>query len=378
MDLTWSDADLEFQAQARDWLRANAPGPLPSGDTREGFAEHVAWEQFLNAEGWSVVTWPRAFGGRDASHLQGLLFDEEYHRAGAPQRVTQNGLFLLAPTLFAAGTQEQRERILPPMAAARELWCQAWSEPGAGSDLAALTSRATRDDDRGGWVLNGQKTWSTRGAFCTHAFGLFRSGPAGRHRDLTYVMVALDAPGVTVRGFDRLDGDEGFADLFLDDVFVPDRDVIGRAQQGWRVAMTTASNERGLTLRPPGRFLAAVDRLRDLIMVSPAGADPALRQRLVECWLDARSYELHTLASVADLEDGGELGARASVAKLHWSTLDIRLHELALDVLGPLAQQDREWTRGFLFSLAGPIYAGTNEIQRDIVAEKLLGMPRSR
>jgi hypothetical protein len=264
------------------------------------------------------------------------------------------------------------------MAAAQDLWCQAWSEPGSGSDLASLTSRAVRDPD-GGWRLRGQKTWSTRGAFCTHAFGLFRTDPdAGRHRGLTYFLVPLDSPGVTVRGFSRLDGDEGFADLYFDDVHVPDDAVLGPVDGGWGVAMATAAGERGLTLRSPGRFLATFERLRRLALARPGGPDDVTVDRLVDCWLDAQAYAQHTNEVVTRITSGEKVGAEASLSKLHWSQLDVRMHELALDVLGPEAALDGPWTRGHQFSLAGPIYAGTNEIQRDIVAERLLGLPRSR
>ena len=381
MDLTDSAPDTEFRHEARAWLRANVPArPLPSGDTRAGFAAHVQWERQLFEAGWSVVSWPKEYGGRDVDLWQWLIFEEEYYRAGAPQRVTQNGIFLLAPTVFRFGSREQQQRILPRMAAAEDLWCQAWSEPGAGSDLAALSSRATRDDDAGGWRLNGHKTWSTRGAFCTHAFGLFRSGgpDQARHRGLTYVMVPLDAPGVTVRGFSRLDGDEGFADLYFQDVFVPDADVLGDRHDGWRVAMATTGSERGLTLRSPGRYRATFERLRALARARPGGVDQRLADELVSCWLDVEAYTRYTEQTVTRIIDGTETGARSSLNKLHWSELDVRLHELALELLGPEAALDGPWTRGHQFSLAGPIYAGTNEIQRDIVAERLLGLPRSR
>src|SRR5689334_16525094 len=269
VDLTDTPAEAEFRAEARAWLRANVPAePLPSGDTREGFAAHLDWERRLYEARWAVVSWPREYGGRDASLWEWLVFEEEYYAAGAPQRVTQNGIFLLAPTIFSFGTDEQREKLLPRMASATDLWCQGWSEPGAGSDLAGLTSKAERVD--GGWRLNGQKTWTTRGAFCTHLFGLFRTDPAaGRHRGLTYLLVPLDTPGVTVRGFGRLDGDEGFAEVFFADAFladdaVPGGVVLGGVDQGWSVAMATAGSERGLTLRSPGRFLATAERLMAL------------------------------------------------------------------------------------------------------------------
>src|SRR5436190_2730276 len=173
MDLSESAAEERFRAECRAWLEANVPRPaLPSGDTREGFAAHLEWERTLFDAGWAVVSWPREYGGREASLWEWLIFEEEYFRAGLPQRVAQNGLFLLAPSLFEFGTTAQQDRILPRMAAVEDLWCQGWSEPNSGSDLASLTSRAVRDDAAGGWRLSGQKTWTTRGAFCTHLFGL--------------------------------------------------------------------------------------------------------------------------------------------------------------------------------------------------------------
>jgi alkylation response protein AidB-like acyl-CoA dehydrogenase len=375
MDLRWSEAEEAFRAEVRGWLAANAPHGLPSGDTRDGFAMHLDWERRLYDARWAVVSWPERYGGRDASLWEWLIFEEEYYRAGAPQRVTQNGIFLLAPTLFEFGTDEQRDRLLPRMASAQDLWCQGWSEPGAGSDLASVRSRAIRDEARGGWLLSGQKTWTTRGAFCTHMFGLFRSDPAAeRHRGLSYFLVPLDAPGVTVRGFERLDGDEGFADVFLDEVFVPDSGVVGPVGEGWRVAMATTGSERGLTLRSPGRFLAAAERLIALYRSAPA---PWARDRVVDSWIDAQAYQLFTLQQVTAIADGASPGPQSSLNKLFWSELDVRLHETAMDLLGTEAELDGPWPRGFMFSLAGPIYAGTNEVQRNVVAERLLGLPRT-
>jgi alkylation response protein AidB-like acyl-CoA dehydrogenase len=374
--MTDTEQEARFRAEARDWLTTHIPADLPSGDTREGFARHVAWEKKLFAARWSAVAWPAAYGGRDATLREWLVFEEEYHRAGGPQRVIQNGLFLLAPTLFEFGTRDQQDRLLPRIAAAEDLWCQGWSEPGAGSDLAATRSRAVRDEQAGGWRLSGQKTWSTRGAFCTHLFGLFRSDPQSeRHRGLTYFLVPLDAPGVRVRGFDRLDGDEGFADVFLDDVFVPDDAVLGELHQGWRVAMATTGSERGLTLRSPGRFLAAADRL--VALARSRAGDPVLTDQVVRSWIDAQAYDAFTKAQVERLTAGdSRMGPESSLNKLFWSELDIRLHQTALDLLGPESEMDGPWQRGFQFALAGPIYAGTNEIQRSIVAQRVLGLPR--
>lgn len=376
MDL--ADTEAAFRREARAWLAENVPRhALASGDTREGFAAHVEWEKRLFEARWSVVSWPERYGGRNASLWEWLIFEEEYYAARAPQRVTQNGIFLLAPSLFEFGTEEQKDRYLPAMAAARHLWCQGWSEPGAGSDLAALTSQAVRDEAGGGWRVSGQKTWTTRGAFSTHLFGLFRTDPSStRHQGLSYLLVPLDADGVTVRGFGRLDGDEGFAEVFFDNVFVPDADVLGQVGEGWRVAMATTSSERGLTLRSPGRFLAAVSRLLELAERHPAARTAVLDAAIARHFIDAEAYRLFTLAQVTRMLDGESREAESSLNKVFWSELDVALHESAMELLGPLAELDDAWSRGFLFSLAGPIYAGTNEIQRNLIAERLLGLPR--
>lgn len=393
MDLTWSDEEQDFRAEARAWLGANLADwrarhddRILSGDTEAGFAQHLDWERTLFRDRWAVVSWPAEHGGRDASRWEWLIFEEEYYRAGGPQRVTQNGIFLLAPTVFEFGTPEQQAHILPRMAAAEDLWCQGWSEPNAGSDLASLTCRATRDDERGGWVLDGQKTWTTRGAFCTHLFGLFRTEPGSeRHRGLSYLLVPLDLDGVTVRGFGRLDGDEGFAEVFFDGAFLPDDAipggvVLGEVGRGWSVAMATTSSERGLTLRSPGRFTATADRLVDLYRsraARPGGVDPALRDRVARGWIEAEAYRLQTLQTVTDDAEGRPAGAASSFVKLWWSELDVDLHETALDLLGPDAELDSPWSKGWQFALSGPIYAGTNEIQRNIAAERVLGLPRT-
>src|SRR5262249_15164256 len=238
---------------------------LPWGSTRGGFRAHPEWERTLADARYSVVSWPHEYGGRDASLWEWLIFEEEYWLAGAPQRVTQNGIFLLAPTVFEFGTPEQQRRILPKMAGGEGTWWQGWSEPDARTRPAGIQSTARRDDDAGGWRLNGQKTWTTRGAFCTHLFGLFRTDPsAERHKGMTYLLVDLRQPGITVRPVERLDGDEGFAEVFFDDAFVPDANVLGEANHGWDVAMATTGSERGLTLRSPGRFMATAARLLGL------------------------------------------------------------------------------------------------------------------
>jgi alkylation response protein AidB-like acyl-CoA dehydrogenase len=376
VDLELSESELAFQAEAREWLAANVPSePLPSMDTAEGFVAHQEWEQRLADARWSVVSWPEDYHGRGASLVEWVVFEEEYYRAGAPGRVSQNGIFLLSPIIFEHGTQEQQDRFLPSMATGEKIWAQCWSEPEAGSDLASLRSTARRDDDRGGWILNGQKTWSSRAAFAHWGFGLFRSDPeAERHRGLTYFLFPLDADGITVRPIAQLDGEAGFAEIFFEDVFVPDSDVLGAPGDGWRVAMSTAGNERGLSLRSPGRFCAAADRLVALYRRTPRQEDFAAA--VADAWIKAQAYRLYTWGTVTKLSGGGDIGAAGSVNKVFWSELDVALHETALDMLGPEAEVESPWLDGYTFALSGPIYAGTNEIQRNIVAERILGLPK--
>lgn len=377
MDLTLSESEVAFRDEAREWLAANVPDePLPSMDTADGFRAHQEWERRLADARWAVVSWPEEYHGREASLVEWVIFEEEYYRAGAPGRVSQNGIFLLAPIIFDHGTREQQDRFLPSMATGERIWAQCWSEPEAGSDLASLRSTARRDDERGGWVLNGQKTWSSRASFAHWGFGLFRSDPdEERHRGLTYFLFPLDAEGITVRPIAQLDGEVGFAEVFFEDVFVPDADVLGAPGEGWRVAMSTAGNERGLSLRSPGRFCAAADRLLDLYRRTPE-PPPGSPDRVADAWIKAQAYRLYTWGTVTRLAAGGDMGAAGSVNKVFWSELDIALHETALDLLGPEAELESTWLDGYTFALSGPIYAGTNEIQRNIVAERILGLPR--
>ncbi|HJE90020.1 MAG TPA: acyl-CoA dehydrogenase family protein [Dietzia timorensis] len=388
MDLELNQSDLDFRTEVREWLEANVPAePLPSMDTAEGFEAHRAWEAKMAADRMSVVSWPEEYGGRDCGLTGWVLFEEEYYRAGAPGRVSQNGIFLLAPTLFEHANAEQLARIMPRMARAEDVWAQAWSEPESGSDLASLRSTAKRTE--GGWLLSGQKTWSSRASFADMGFGLFRTDPEqSRHRGLTYFMFDLRADGVTVRPIDQLDGEPGFAELFLEDVFVPDdpadpgaSGVIGEVNNGWKVAMSTANNERGLSLRSPGRFLATTDRLVRLWREKSGDLDARERgaagDRVVDAWIGSRAYELSTWGTVTTLSSGGQLGSESSINKVFWSEWDIATHQTALDLLGPGGERaDEKWQDGYLFALAGPIYAGTNEIQKNVIAERLLGLPR--
>ncbi|MBK5354887.1 acyl-CoA dehydrogenase family protein [Pseudomonas sp. TH41] len=388
MDLTYTPAQQAFRAQARAWLTANVPSePLQSFDTEQGFAEHRAWETRLNEGRWGMVTWPTELGGRGCDLIEWLIFEEEYYRSGAPARVNQNGIFLLGPTLMEYGSEEQKARFLPRMATGEEIWAQAWSEPGAGSDMAAIRSRAERVGDH--YVINGQKTWSTRAVWADWAFGIFRTDPhSQRHQGLTFILLPLDTPGITVRPIPQLNGLPGFAEIFFDDVKVPVENALGGEGMGWHVAMSTAGFERGLLLRSPARFQETARRLVQLYQSNreQADRDPAIGEAVMRAWLDAEAYTLNTYMTASQLVQGGKIGPESSTNKIFWSELDQRMHDTALSILGwrgellpeaPAAGDVGHWLEGFLFAQAGPIYAGTNEIQRNIIAERMLGMPRA-
>jgi len=383
MDLSFTPQQQAFRAEVRAWLQTNVPrSPLGSYDTREGFEQHRAWEARLAEAGFSSVTWPKALGGRGCDLIEWLIFEEEYWGADAPARVNQNGILLFGPTLMEFGTPEQKARFLPGTARCDLMWAQGWSEPNAGSDMAAITSKAIREGDD--YVLNGQKTWSTRALFANWLFGLFRSDPASsRHHGLTYLMVPLDAPGVTIRPIKALNGKQAFAEVFFDNVRVPVVNRLGDEGQGWHVAMATAGFERGLVLRSPARFQRTAQKLVQLYLRhrDSADLDPAIREAVLKCWMDAEAYNLASYHTVGRVTKGATIGAEASTNKIFWSELDLLMHETAMRILGARAEwrddaESHDWLEGFLFAQAGPIYAGTNEIQRNIIAERMLGLPK--
>ena len=388
MDLTYTADEDAFRAEARVWLEANVPPtPLASFDNKAGFEAHRAWEHRLADGGWSCVSWPAEYGGRGADYLKWLIFEEEYYRAEAPLRVNQNGIFLLGPTIMEVGTDEQKTRFLPRMARSDDIWAQCWSEPNAGSDLAGIRAKAALSEDRTHWIVNGQKTWCSRGAFADWGFGIFRTDPAAeRHRGLTFLLFPLDLPGVTVRPIAQLDGETGFAEVFLDDVHIPVENALGGEGMGWKVAMATAGFERGVSLRSPARFSETSGRLMRLYAECP---DPEVRRDLrddvIDAWMSAEGYRLHTYWTVSHMLQGHAIGSEASLNKIFWSEMDVRMHEAALGLLGaqaelmpgaPGAVEDARWLDRYLFSLSGPIYAGTNEIQRNVIADRVLNLPR--
>jgi hypothetical protein len=384
MHLHYTQEQDAFRAEVKAWMEAHVPNePLVTLECKEGFDQHVAWERTLASGNWGMVTWPEEFGGRGLDLIQWLIFEEEYFRASGPNRANQNGIFLLGPTIMEFGTEEQKRRFLPPMARGEVIWAQAWSEPGAGSDMAAISSKAVRDGDH--YVITGQKTWSSRAAFADWGFGMFRTDPdSKRHKGLTFILFDLNTPGITRRPIRQLHGETGFAELFFDEVRVPVANCLAGEGEGWNVAMATAGFERGLMLRSPGRFQATAKRLVELYRANEAEASPAAREAVVQAWGAAQAYAYNTYAVAAKIMGGGKIGAEASLNKIFWSELDRSMHRTAMQLLGAHAELKRfgdgqinAWLEGYIFSLSGPIYAGSNEVQRNIVAERLLGLPRA-
>ena len=383
MQLRYTPEQDAFRAEVRAWMDAHVPKePLITLECKEGYDQHVVWERTLASGNWGMVTWPEEFGGRGLDLIQWLIFEEEYFRAGGPNRANQNGIFLLGPTIMEFGTEEQKRRFLTPMAKGEIIWAQAWSEPGAGSDMAAISSKAVRDGDH--YVISGQKTWSSRAAFADWGFGMFRTDPESkRHKGLTFILFDLNTPGITRRPIRQLHGETGFAELFFDDVRVPVENCLAGEGEGWNVAMATAGFERGLMLRSPGRFQATAKRLVELYRKHETEASPSAREAVTQAWMAAQAYAYNTYAVAAKIMAGGKIGAEASLNKIFWSELDRSMHRTAMQLLGAHAELKRfddgsvnQWLEGYIFSLSGPIYAGPNEVQRNITAERLLGLPR--
>lgn len=383
MKLNYTPQQDAFRLEIREWLAANVPeNPLLTLEGEEGFHQHVDWERQLASGNWGMVTWPEQYGGRGLDLIEWLIFEEEYWAAGAPLRVNQNGIFLLGPTVMEYGTDEQKARFLTPMAKGEKIWAQAWSEPGAGSDMAAITTKAVRDGDH--YVISGQKTWSSRASFADWGFGLFRTEEGSkRHRGLSFILFDLNSPGITRRPIRQLHGHPGFAELFFDEVRVPAENMLAGEGEGWNVAMATAGFERGLMLRSPGRFQAAAKRLVELYRENEADASPSTRESVLQAWMQTQAYAYNTYAVATKIMAGGKIGAEASLNKIFWSELDRMMHRTAMHILGAAAELTHfddgsinQWLDGYIFSLSGPIYAGSNEIQRNITAERFLGLPR--
>jgi alkylation response protein AidB-like acyl-CoA dehydrogenase len=380
--------DEEFRQRARGWLEQNLAGEFAAlrgeggpGREHEHFERRLAWNRHLAASGWTCLSWPAEYGGQDATLAQQVIFHEEYARSGAPARVGHMGEELLGPTLLAFGTGAQKERFLRPIAEVRELWCQGYSEPGAGSDLAALSTAARLDGDE--WVITGQKVWTSLAREADWCFLLARTEPgSSRSAGLSYLLVPMRQPGITVRPIRQLTGTSEFNEVFFDDARTPRDLVVGEPGDGWRVALATLAIERGVsTLGQQVGYQREFDALVALARQTGAAADPALRDRLGRAWIGLqvmREQVLAMLSGDADPAAGG-----ASVVKLLWSRWHRELGDLAMDVLGsasmlaggPPYDLD-DWQRLYLFSRSDTIYGGSAEIQRGIIADRALGLPR--
>ncbi|MET9853683.1 acyl-CoA dehydrogenase family protein [Streptomyces sp. NPDC006450] len=373
----------EFRTEVRSWLRAHLTGEFAAlkgrggpGREHEAFAERLAWEQHMAAHGWTCVGWPVEYGGRGASTAQQIAFHEEYALADAPARVNHIGEQLLGPTLIAHGTEEQRRRFLPPIRAVEELWCQGYSEPDAGSDLANIRTRAALVD--GAWVVDGQKIWTSLAHASQWCFVVARTTPGSRrHAGLSYLLVPMDQPGVEVRSIVQLTGTSEFNEVFFDGARTDAAHVVGAPGEGWAVAMATLGFERGVsTLGQQVGFRRELEDLAALARRNGAMADPLIRDRLVRAWIGLETMRASALRP----------GVAPSTAKLYWARWHRDLGELAMDVCGapsllaagahgdPYDLDD--WQRLFLFSRADTLYAGSDEIQRTIVAERVLGLPK--
>jgi alkylation response protein AidB-like acyl-CoA dehydrogenase len=379
-----SAADVAFRHEVRDWLHTNLAGEFTEvrghggpGREHEMFEQRLAWNKHLAAAGWTCLGWPVQHGGRGATTNQQVIFHEEYARSGAPSKVNHLGEELLGPTLIAFGTPEQQARFLPRIRAVDELWCQGYSEPGAGSDLAAVSTTARLVD--GKWTINGQKVWTSLAHLADWCFVLARTEPgSSRHHGLSYLLVPMDQDGVEVRPIRQLTGTSEFNEVFFDGARTDADLVVGAVGDGWRVAMGTLGFERGVaTLGQQVGFRRELDALADLARDNGSVGDPAIRERLARAYVELEVMRAHALRT---LESGSGTGTTASVAKLLWTRWHRALGELAMDVRGAaglVCGDDLDaWQRLFLFSRADTIYGGSDEVQRNIIAERTLGLPR--
>ncbi|MFC6882493.1 MULTISPECIES: acyl-CoA dehydrogenase family protein [Actinomadura] len=381
--------DAAFRAEVRDWLESNLSGDFAHarglggpGREHEAFEERLAWERRMAAAGWTCVGWPKEHGGRGASIAQQVIFHEEYALADAPARVNHIGENLLGPTIIAFGTDAQKARFLPPIVAVEELWCQGYSEPGAGSDLANVQTRAVLED--GGWRIDGQKVWTSLAVESDWCFAVCRTEPgSSRHHGLSYLLVPMRQDGVDVRPIVQLTGTSEFNEVFFDGARTDAAHIVGAPGDGWRIAMATLGFERGVaTLGQQVGFRRELEGVVELARRTGAIEDPLLRDRLTRAWMGLEIMRLNAARTMAGVAAGAP-GPESSISKLVWGQWHRDLGELAMDVLGAAGMVAdgepydlNDWQRLFLFSRSDTIYAGSNEIQRNIIAERVLGLPR--
>ncbi|MNZ49410.1 Acryloyl-CoA reductase (NADH) [compost metagenome] len=391
MRISFSAEDEAFRAEVAAWLADNLCGEFEAlrfrggpGDEHSFPEERKAWERKLAEGGWTCVGWAPEHGGRGLSISQQVIFHEEYARAGGPGRMGHIGEGLAGPTIAAFGNDEQKRRFLPGIVSGRELWCQGYSEPGAGSDLAAVKTRAVLDETSGKWRISGQKVWTSLAHESDWCFVIARTEPGSvGHQGLSFLLVPMRQAGITVRPIEQMTGTSEFNEVFFDDAETDAANILGAPGDGWKIAMALLGFERGVsTLGQQMQFHNELDEIIRIARSNGAANDPLLRQRIAQAWGGLRILRYHALRMLSGAQDGS-LRREAMVYKLAWSSWHAELGKLAMDVLGPQAEILDEAPYGlnrlqamFLFTRSDTIYGGTNEIQRNIIAERALGMPR--
>jgi len=379
MDLTFSEPELAFRDELRAWFSQHEPGPEPHGDENAHYAWRRDYQRELAADGWAAVHWPVDYGGRGATLTQSAIFFEELGRSGAPMMANVLGLLLAGPTIMAYGTPEQKDRHLAPILSAEEIWCQGFSEPDAGSDLASLKTRAVRDGD--GWVVTGQKVWTSGAQYAKWCMLVARTDPeAPKHKGLTYFLMDMEQDAVQVRPLRQITGESEFNELFIDGARIPDENVLGGVGNGWRVALTTLMNERaGLAFFLQVRLRQLLDRLIGDAMARGLLDDPVVAQRLGELHLKAEVLRLTAYRGLTAIEKYGQPGPEGSLTKWMWSETNQQLTQLAADLLGPAAlAAGGSWSYELLRARGNSIEGGTTEVLKNIVAERVLGLPKAR
>jgi alkylation response protein AidB-like acyl-CoA dehydrogenase len=378
VDLTLSPSEEAFRDELRTWLDANHPGREPEGDDA-GFSFRRAWQRKLHDAGWAGVSWPTDYGGRGATLVEQAIYNEEFVRAQAPSAANVLGLAMGGPTVIAHGTDEQKRRYLEPILSAEEIWCQGFSEPGSGSDLASVKTKAVRDGDD--WVVTGQKVWTTLAHHAKWCMLVARTDPdAPKHQGLTYFLMDMEQDAVQVRPLRQITGEAEFNELFMEEARIPDANIIGGEGNGWAVAITTLMHERAtLAFGLQVSVKLALRQLMEQAKASGAAADPQVRDRLAQLYIEAEVLRLNAYRGLSAIMRNGVPGPEGSLGKWQWAEVNQALTELAMDVRGPRAVlQDDTWTYRFLRARANSIEGGTTEILKNIVAERVLGLPRMR
>ena len=377
MDLSFTEAELAFAAEIRAWLADHLDLPPAFDSLDDEIAWGREWQAKLAADRWIGIHWPTEYGGRSATPVEVALYNMEYARSRALQPVNRVGINLAGPTLLAHGTDEQKTRWLPRILDAAEIWCQLFSEPGAGSDLASLATRATPVD--GGWTLSGQKVWTSYAQYARWGIALVRTDPdAPKHRGISYVVVDMQAPGIEIRPLVQITGEAEFNEVFFDDVFVPEDHLVGGLHDGWAVANTTLAHERGTAFPFKEQVVHEVylDELYALAARRGRLDDVEVADALAQSFVELRLLRLDNWKTLSRLAQGIAPGAESSITKLRWTDVTQHLSEHALSVLGPEAPTRGKWSRQWLWSKAASIAGGTSEVQRTIIGERILGLPR--